>query len=652
MPRKNVWKFWPVLILLFAVLAVFALLSVFWDVRIFVCELAAALIVITVVLLRLRKLQDDAYSLIRKTAQSLDAADRETLLTFPLPAIVVGETGEILWYNDPFRESVLSGADAFGSILSDIAPALDITAFDGPGGRADVAVRSRRYSVFGNRLHRGLYVFYWIDDTEMKKTAEEYAESRPAVAILMIDNYDELVQNAREGEKSVVVGLVEKSIMEWVSQTTGFVRHSDRDKYILVIEERHLKAIIKSRFDILDRVRQIVSGDRMPATLSIGVGRGGSTLAENEDMSRQALDMALGRGGDQAAVRTPAGFEFYGGTSKAVEKRTKVRTRIIASALTELVQGSDNVIIMGHKNSDLDCVGAAVGIYKAVTSLGKEAKIAINRKASLAAPLLTKLETQGYTGAFIGLEEADAMVLRHTLLVVVDTHRKTLVEFPELFQAVKTVVVIDHHRKMVDYIDSAVIFYHEPFSSSASEMVSELLQYIADRNVTSAEANALLAGITLDTRNFTIRTGVRTFEAAAYLRRKGADTGVVRALFTGSMENFNKMTKLVSSAQVHNSFAVSVWDGAAEPDLRVIAPQAADELLSISGVQASFVLYPLQDGVSISARSMGGVNVQLIMEALGGGGHQSMAGVQLAVSLGEAKKKLSDAIDGYLQQNK
>lgn len=650
--EKSIWKFKPVIFAAVAVCFVFAALSYFWNPWVFLFEALASAALLIAGLLRYNAFRSDLRAVLGDVRRSIDAADREALANFPMPALVTSKTGEVLWYNDRFRDGVLGGGDVFGAKVQEIAPKFDLSAVE-KSGKTDVAAGNRRFAVYGSLSKEGLYLLYWIDDTALRNTADEYQQSRPVVAIIIIDNYDELMQNAREGEKTAITGLVEKEIMNWAGNTTGFLRRLDRDRYILVFEERHLKKIIESRFDILDSVRLIVTNDRMPATLSIGVGRGGQSFAELEEMARQALDMALGRGGDQAAVKSRTGFEFYGGTSKAVEKRTKVKTRIIASALTELIEGSDNVLIMGHRGADLDVVGSASSLYKAILSRGREAKIVINRRTCLAGELLGQLEKQGYAGAFIDEEEALPLLTRRTLLIIVDTHRQSLVESQELYRAARTVVVIDHHRKMVDFIDNAVIFYHEPFSSSTSEMVAELMQYVADSAVTSAEANALLAGITLDTRNFTVRTGVRTFEAAAYLRRKGADTASVRLLFSGSMESYERRTKIVEGAQFYKGCAIAETGPADPESMRIVAPQAADELLTITGVNASFVLYPMQDSCAISARSMGRVNVQLILESLGGGGHSTMAGVQLkGVSSAEAKERLLAAVDKYLSQNR
>jgi c-di-AMP phosphodiesterase-like protein len=654
MKRKRVWQFMPMVAITAVVLIIFSLISLFWDYRIALAEFIAALLLIVSLVLRMGGIQKDIRSMLSKTVEGLDVADRQSLIDFPLSVLVIGKTGEIVWYNDRFRDSVIGGVDYFGADVKTIAKNLNLEAFTKPDTAADVITGNKRYTVYGSDSQRGFFVLYWIDNTELKNVVDEYRESRPVVAIVMIDNYDELMQNAREGEKGEIVNMIEKTLLSWVSTTTGFIRHSDRDKYIFLFEERHLKKLVEQRFDILDKVRQIVAGDRMPATLSIGIGRGADSFAQGEESARQALDMALGRGGDQAAVKTPGGFDFYGGTSKAVEKRTKVKTRIIASALAELIDGSENVLIMGHKNPDLDVLGASVALYKAIISRDRPVKIVMSeRGAPLLRPSIDQLVISGYAQAFIEPDESLQLMTRKTLLIIVDTHRKGFIEYPDLYKAAKTVAVIDHHRKMVDFIDNAIIFYHEPYASSASEMVAELVQYIADSAITPLEAGAMLAGMTLDTRNFTVRTGVRTFEAAAYLRHKGADTARVKLLFSGSMESYKKRSRLVSLSETYKGCAISVYDGDSDDELKLIAPQAADDLLTITGISASFVIYPNENGVAVSSRSMGAVNVQLVMEALGGGGHLTMAGVQLVgVSLATVKAKIKASIDKYFEENK
>lgn len=658
--KKRLLQSKKILYLNIVFLVLLPIINLFWDLRIAAAEFIAALIIVLLTFYGLYAFKSDARRIVKETARNLGSSDVQALQSFPLPVAVINDRCELEWCNNLFRFDVVNGNDSYrmqlkaifngipNDFLKRLPSGVDLKK---PGTEKNMA--EKKYTVYGSLRADGCYQLYFIDNTELKNTVAEYALSRPVVAIIMIDSYDELMQNAKEGEKAEIVSMIEKQLTAWVSQTSGFLRHSDRDKYLFVFEERHFKKIVETRFDILDKVRQIPVGEYMTATLSIGVGHGGASFAENEDMARQALDMALGRGGDQAAVRTAAGYEFYGGVSKVVEKRTKVKTRIIASALSELIGGSDNVLIMGHKATDLDFIGAASGLYKAILSRGTDARIVVSYRDSLAKQLIDQLKKEGYEEAFIEPDESLFLVTPKTLLIVADTHRKGFVEYPELYKAVKTVAVIDHHRKMVDFIDNAVLFYHEPYASSASEMVTELVQYIADKSVSVVEASALLAGITLDTRNFSVRTGVRTFEAAAYLRRKGADTAKVKELFAGSMEDYKSRARLVASASIYNRCAIAIGNNEIHKNIRIIAPQAADDLLQIVGVDASFVLYHQQEnGIFISARSMGKVNVQLVMEKLGGGGHMTMAGAQLATAdIEEVKNKLMEAIDAYFAEN-
>lgn len=409
--------------------------------------------------------------------------------------------------------------------------------------------------------------------------------------------------------------------------------------------------MIAKKFNVMEQVRSYTyHGASVGITLSIGIGRG-ETLGDAESEARQALDMALGRGGDQTAMKnSDETYRFFGGVSKGVEKRTKVRTRVVASAIAELIRGCDNVLVMGHKFSDLDCIGAAVGVCAAAGAFGKSAKIVTYEKTSLATPLMEYMKAQSDGDLFIHPDIARHIVTEKTLLFVVDTHKADFTEEPEIYEKSPSVVVIDHHRKTVDYIQNAVIFYHEPHASSACEMVTELLQYMQRKPIIGAvQANALLAGIMLDTKEFALRTGVRTFEAAAYLRARGADTVTVKGFFNSSMENKKLRGQVVLNAQSYRNCAVSVAD-IKHKDIRIISAQAADELLTVSDVSASFVLFETGDTANISARSMGKVNVQLIMEALGGGGHQTMAAAQLPnTDLSEARQMLKKAIDEYYE---
>ena len=559
--------------------------------------------------------------------------------------------GEILWYSARFRQQVLLGDEAYGApaerILGDCPPEQLKTK-----DSLDIRCDGRSYTVMVSPLsvrERQVYVLYYFENTRLKAIAQEYALSRPVVLTIYIDNLDELSQTSRDSERAQISSRVETVIEDWIGSTTGLMRKYGSGKFIAVVENRHLQQMVDSRFDVLDLVRAVQVGDITGVTLSIGVGQG-DTFQQSEELSRQAVEMALGRGGDQAAVKTKNGFDFYGGVSKGVEKRTKVRTRVVASALQELIAGSDHVIVMGHRYSDLDCLGSAVAMAVVARKFGKPAYVAVNRQTTLAPELIERYERNEEGSLFIDAEDALPLLTSRSLLIITDTHNPKMLEYPELYQAAKSVVVIDHHRKMVDHIEGAIIFYHEPYASSASEMVAELTQYFSVQALTRLEAEALMAGIMLDTRSFVMKAGVRTFEAAAYLRKLGADTVEVKRLFSGSMDLYRKKSDIVSRAQIYKQTAIAV---AAESggEIRVAAAQAADELLSIRGVDASFTLFEDGGGTNISARSLGAFNVQLVMEALGGGGHMTMAGAFLkGTDAEQTLVLLKQAIDEQLRE--
>ena len=508
------------------------------------------------------------------------------------------------------------------------------------------------YWVRTQRQGEPVRVLYLFDDHDLKVYAKEYFDSRPWVLLMVIDNFSELFLDAKENERSKTMSEIEHIIETFAEENCGLLKKLDKDRYIAVIEDRYMRRVEASRFQVLDQIRGITAGDRISATMSIGVGSKEGSLHESEALARQALDMALGRGGDQAAVKLRDGYEFFGGVSKGVEKRNKVRTRIVANAITEIVQTSQNILVMGHRFADLDCVGAAVGLCAGLRNMGRTARIVLDENRSLAQSLVIKMREEGLGDLFISPDTALETLSNDTLLFVVDTHVKTLLESSTVYAGCRNVVVIDHHRKMVDHIDNAIIFFHEPYASSACEMVAELNQYLGEQQKISApEASAMLAGIMLDTKNFTLRAGVRTFEAAAYLRRMGADTVEVRKLFASNMESYQQRAQLVAAAREYRGCAIACTTREM-PDMRVIASQAADELLNISGVDASFLLFKVGSGVNMSARSMGAINVQVIMETLGGGGHLTMAAAQLAdISMDDAFQKLREAIDGYFEVN-
>ncbi|MGN1080556.1 MAG: DHH family phosphoesterase, partial [Acutalibacteraceae bacterium] len=485
-----------------------------------------------------------------------------------------------------------------------------------------------------------------------KRIQKEYYLSRPVAVLISIDSFSDVTSDIPESEVASMRGAVEKEIESFAKQANSFVRRLSNQRYILMLEERNVKSMIDSKFAILDKVRSMTfNGEKGIITLSIGVGRGAGSIAESETAARQALDMAQGRGGDQAALKTDDGYEFFGGVSKGIEKRSKIKTRVIASAVKELIISSDNVFIMGHKFADLDALGAACAMRKIAEKLGKHAYIVLDRGQNLAKQLMRRIDEAEEDEAIIEPEDAIPLISGKSLLIIVDTHRAAFVESPELYEKIQDVIVIDHHRKTVDFINDAVVFYHETYASSACEMVSELSQYMGEKLIGKNEAEALLSGIMLDTKNFILRTGVRTFEASAYLRSLGADPVEVKKLFAGNIDEYKEKSELVANARFFKNCAIAGGrpDGAVS---RIAAAQAADELLNIEGVDASFVMFLTGKTVNISARSLGAVNVQIIMEKLGGGGHMTMAAAQLeGMTYEEAVKRLAAAIDACRKED-
>ena len=648
-------RFWNIKIHIMILLALCLILSLLlWQGNkvVFWTALPVVLVFGLLTILRLRKLRRQIGELLTVQAQRLKSGDREALEQFPIPAIALSGRREILWYNGLFRDEVLGQHDLAGDNF-DCITTTKLDDFCRPEG-VQLTYTGKIYRVSGMHTkdgETGIYTLYFTDITQLARDASLYHMTRPAVMLVMMDNYSDIVQQARESEKSRIIGAIDSTLEDFIGRmTTSFIKRYDGDKFLMVVEERHLEKIIEGRFSILDEIRKIETNSGVSVTLSIGVGRGEETLAQSELSASQALDMALGRGGDQAAVKPRTQYEFYGGVSKGVEKRTKVKSRIVANALSELIETADHVLVMGHKFGDLDCIGASVGMATAIRSIGKQAEVVVDRDKNLAKILIEMVTKDGNNNLFVDPEEARFSITPETLLIICDTHTPNLVESLEVYERCKTVVVIDHHRKMVNHIDNAVIFYHEPYASSASEMVTELIQYMGDNcRISSVVAQALLSGIMLDTRNFVLKTGVRTFEAAAYLRRIGADTIVVRKLFASTLDSYQRKTRIVNAAQIYKSCAVAESDFSSD-DMRIVAPQAADELLGIDGVDGSFVLYEAGGCINISARSMGAINVQLIMEKLGGGGHHTMAGAQIRnVEMEKAKQMLFESIDDYFE---
>ena len=573
----------------------------------------------------------------------------------PLSQPVVLLSGEtVLWYNDQFRQRMLGGQDLLVSRVQKVIPGLDLQQARTQEGQqltlADGVWSAHSSTVPGDAETMTLVVFN--EETALRRVEAEYKASRPGYLVFLVDGYDDVFSDMLDSERARLLEGINRVLEDMIGRGTGFLRRVASGRYIAVVEERQLEQFAKRGYDVLDKIRALDPSVNL--SLSIGIGRGAKTLREAQDMAVQALDMAQGRGGDQAAEMTPDGFTFYGGVSHGVEKRSKVRSRIVADQLVKLIKEADHVVIMGHRMSDLDAIGSAEGVLRICKICDVPAVIAVRRDATLASSLINALVAAGQEDDFIDPKGALPIISKRTLCIVVDTYQVNLVESKEILEKCGKVAVIDHHRKGVGFIENPALVCHEPYSSSASELVTELLQYVGERDdkPNRVEAEGLLAGIMLDTRDFTLHTGVRTFEAAAALRRYGAETERVRQLFDVTMVEYNAKADLVEAAQMYKNCAVSV-SGEVPPEARVAIAQAANDLLTIQNVEASFVAVQVGTGVNISARSLGAVNVQVIMESLGGGGHQTMAAAQLKhITPEAARARIQTAIDQYRESQK
>lgn len=646
MKRKNVLFLLPSILVLEIALVICAIISCFFDFKLALFQFVIAVVSTFFVVKNFHKKETLLYNSLSATASLLASSDRQALKSFTLPIVMTANTGEILWYNDSFRNDVIAQQDKIGEMIFDII-GNDVSKYFSVNDES-VLYLEKYYRVFGvDAGYQETKVFYFVDNTKLKTISDEYALSRPCVMLLAIDNYEELMQNAKESEKSNILGQFDRILEEYIASTSGFLLKLKSDRFFAVIEERDMKVLTENRFSILEQVRTILANDTVPLTISIGVGRSMNSVTENEILARQGLEMALGRGGDQAVVKTDDEYIFYGGVSKGYEKSTKVKSRVISTALRKLVDESDNVVVMGHKFSDLDAVGAATAIACASREVGKYAVVAIDTDKTMARELVDYIG-DSIPGLFVHPSAVLPQITDKTLLIIVDTHLENLLESVDIYKKCQTVAIIDHHRRNANFINEAVLSYHEPYASSASELVTEVLQYWAQKAVVGKmQAEALLAGIMLDTKNFIFKTGVRTFEASAYLRRRGADTTNVRKFLASSLDSYQRKIKIVSSAVTYKDCAVAVSDFTSD-DLRVVAPQAADELLNVSGVKASFVIFEADGEINITARSMGDINVQIIMEQLGGGGHHTMAATQLKdTDVVSVNALLLQAIDSY-----
>lgn len=610
------------------------------------------------------KRQKDLNNYIIDFTNSIENLSVSSLFNFPMPVSIIDRNGKICWFNLKFREVI--GEEAIIEKVEDVVANFPIKNLEenmqGMLNNLEVSHDNKAYNVLYSKLNEeqfvdnAAYILYWVDNTSFRTIKNKYNDERPIALIIQIDNYSEISEKMDKLIRASMIAEIEKILSKYASEMNGFVLKYDSDRFIMLIENKYLEALESKKFAMLEEVKEIKSSGEYFYTLSIGVGAYAKTIGQLFEYAKGALDISLGRGGDQAVVKRINSVKFYGGKSKAVEKRTKVKARIISFALRQIIDQSSNVIIMGHRIGDMDSLGSSIGLYSMAKSRGKKAYIVLNNVNYALKNLCDRMEKEdpSYMEAIITTEQALRLIDSESVCVVLDTHKGSFTEAPEVLEEVEKIVLIDHHRRGEEYIENAVLDYIEPYASSTCELVSELIQYMEEHiKLTKFEADAMLAGIVVDTNSFIFKTGVRTFEAASFLRRNGADTIEVKELFSEGLDTMKKKTEIIDKAEMKfGNVAISYIEDEAE-DNNVIAAKAADELLTVKDVKASFVLVKNSGYVHISGRSMGQISVQLILELLGGGGHLTMAGAQIQTdSIQVAKEKLYDAIKQYKEDGK
>ncbi len=658
MKKKLNWLLWPKLWIYFLVLAGFIGAAV--TVRQYILAGAEAAVTVCVLIyyILIRNYRRKTVQNFAKTALSQQESVGGTDTPFPMALVRMGD-GTLLWGNDRFR-SITGFQDRYlEQPLSALLPECGVEWLAAGKSESpyDITLANRRYRVYGTTLRADtsdgavLGVLYFCDLTELYQVRDEYIRSRPVVGLILVDNYDELTKNLTEGAISNLNAKLNDVITRWTEAYHGLFRKLERNRFLFIFEKRDLNRAIEEKFSLLEDIHRIESPSGLEASISFGIGLDGVNFEENYNYAALSIEMALSRGGDQAVIKDRLNFRFYGGRNKEADHRSKVRSRVTANSLMELIGQSSQVFIMGHKNADLDAVGAAMGIGCMCRKKGKKAYIVLDVEHNMAPELVAQIrQTPEYKDSFLSGQEALLLCDNRSTLVVVDTNRPDQVESKPLLEAIPRVCVVDHHRRAADYIDPVVVSLHEPYASSASELTTELLQYAVEKaDVLPIEAKSLLAGIFLDTKSFNIRTGERTFEAAAVLRQWGADTVEVKKLLQSDFQETMVKYQIIKSARLYRQeIAIAALNA---PTSRILASQAADELLNIAGITASFVLYPDGDTVNVSARSIGQVNAQLILEPLGGGGNTAGAGAQIKnTTVKEALDQIVASIDSFYEK--
>ncbi len=615
-----------------------------------------------------RKRKSEISETLQDLTLTVDSAAKTSLINSPFPLIIMETDGNIIWKSSKFNSEFMD-VD-INSYMNDLSIELrsDIESREDKKNRdivRQITIGNRIYKIIGryvdfknkDRDKKGkkeyMIILHFIDDTENVKLQKEYKDSKSCVGIIMVDNYEETIRGLDASEKPIVTAEIDKKMYDWASLTNGVLIKSDRDRYVYLFEQRYLETLKEDKFSILDKIKEIDTKEKVQFTLSIAVSNEGLTDKQKYESAQGAMDVVLGRGGDQAVIRENEIYKFFGGRAEEVEKRTKVKARVVAHALENLIKESKKVMIMGHNNPDMDSIGSCMGIYRLAKTLDTNAYIVSSEDVPALKAFNRELDKDSeYEDVIINKEVAMENVDEETLLVVVDTHKVNYVDAPELLKEVKKIVIVDHHRRSADYIENATLMFQEVYASSAAELVTELLQYAETKiNLKTIEAESLYAGIMMDTKNFTFKTGVRTFEAAAYLRRCGVDIIRVKKWFQSDLKSFNTIADIVKRADIVNTtIAISIYDKTSK-EASLICAKAADELLTISDITASFVLGNTGEKICISGRSIGDINVQVILEKLGGGGHITLAGAQVeGMTIEETKQELINRINEYFSE--
>ena len=595
---------------------------------------------------------------------NVNSAAKNSLIHSPFPLIILETDGNIIWrstrYVSEFANEDMS--TYIGDLLKEINKKIEEQDGKEKNIKEQIKIGNNNYKVIGEFIQSGrldrnkdkyMMILYFIDETEEIKLQKEYEDSQNCVGIIMVDNYEETMLQIDAEERPQVIAEMEKIIYEWANKIDSILVKSDRDRFVYIFDHKYLSTIKEEKFVILDTIKEINSSIQI--TLSIAISDDGSTNKEKYKTAQAAMDVILGRGGDQAAIRENEKYQFFGGRTTEFEKRTKVKARIVAHALEELISETDNIMIMGHNNPDIDALGSALGIYRLAKSKGKEVHIVAETEGMALKAISESLKSDGqYTGVIVNNEIAENIITPETLLIIVDTNKASHVEDPILLEKTNKIAIIDHHRRSTDFIKESILTFQEVYASSAAELVTELLQYAESQpKLTTLEAEALYAGIMMDTKNFTFKTGVRTFEAAAYLRRYGIDIIKVKKWFQSDLETYKKITEIIDKTEIIKDYiGISIYEND-DKNSNIICAKAADEMLTIGDITTSFVIGRTGEKVNISGRSIGEINVQLILEKLGGGGHSTLAGAQLeGKTIQEAKEELLQKINEYFDEEK